>query len=261
MTRRHPNLRVKLLRLLRPWHRRIGILSALFILLLASTGILINHSHDLGIDRSHVHSEWLLDYYGIKPPQQINVLQLTPQLIAAADNQLWFGSQRIMDSDSSFVGIATFEQGYAIANQQTITLLSLNGQIIETQDSSSGLPEQITAIGTSGQQIWVQGQQRLFLADQDFIEWQPATPLAPIAWFSARPQHQLAPQQRATINLNTRAMHLSWERVLLDLHSGRLFGDLGRWFMDLAALALIFISVTGFVIWWQQKPAKHPKIK
>jgi uncharacterized iron-regulated membrane protein len=42
---------------------------------------------------------------------------------------------------------------------------------------------------------------------------------------------------------------LPWERVVLDLHSGRIVGLAGVYFMDLIALLLIFLSVSGITLW------------
>jgi hypothetical protein len=50
-------------------------------------------------------------------------------------------------------------------------------------------------------------------------------------------------------NKKFQSQFLNWERVILDAHSGRLFGNLGVWFMDIVALMLILLSVSGIYIW------------
>ena len=42
---------------------------------------------------------------------------------------------------------------------------------------------------------------------------------------------------------------LPLERILLDLHSGRLFGKIGVYVMDSAAVLMIVLTVTGLLIW------------
>ena len=42
---------------------------------------------------------------------------------------------------------------------------------------------------------------------------------------------------------------MNLEQILLDLHSGRLFGSFGVLVMDLAAILLVVLSITGFVAW------------
>ena len=42
---------------------------------------------------------------------------------------------------------------------------------------------------------------------------------------------------------------LNWQRLLQDLHAGRLFGLAGQLLMDLAALLLVVLAFTGVIIW------------
>lgn len=42
---------------------------------------------------------------------------------------------------------------------------------------------------------------------------------------------------------------LNWERVLLDVHAGRLFGIGGTVLNDLAALALVYLLISGLITW------------
>src|SRR5580765_1208385 len=60
-----------LLRLLRRWHRRIGFAAMLFFLILAVTGLALNHGQGLGLDGRFVHAGWLARWYGVKtePPR------------------------------------------------------------------------------------------------------------------------------------------------------------------------------------------------
>jgi hypothetical protein len=43
---------------------------------------------------------------------------------------------------------------------------------------------------------------------------------------------------------------LSWERLLLDLHSGRLFGQAGVWIVDAVGVLLITLASSGTLMWW-----------
>jgi hypothetical protein len=46
---------------------------------------------------------------------------------------------------------------------------------------------------------------------------------------------------------------LTWERVLLDLHAGRLFGRLGPWLVDAVAIALVALALSGIALWVKQR--------
>ena len=47
------------------WHRGLGIAAALFVAILAVTGILLNHNATLGLHQHQVTHPWLLEHYDI----------------------------------------------------------------------------------------------------------------------------------------------------------------------------------------------------
>ncbi|MCL1057509.1 PepSY domain-containing protein [Shewanella gelidimarina] len=255
MTRKHPSLRVKLLRQLRPWHRRIGIFSTLFVIFMAVSGVLINHSNHLSLDTAQVKQSWLLDYYGVKAPKDVNLYQQTPQKLISAGNQVWLDTQLILEANSSVLAVISYDQMIVAVDTNHLYLLSQQGELLETQDSATGLPSHIQALGLQDN-LWLKTQSGLFVADSDLIDWSQSQPLAAIPWVKT-----LNNTDSNEITEQIRASRLHWERVLLDLHSGRFFGALGPWMMDLVALALIIMSLTGCYIWLQQKPVKVKRRK
>ncbi len=50
-----------------------------------------------------------------------------------------------------------------------------------------------------------------------------------------------------------RGKGLSLERLLLDLHSGRLLGNAGVYIVDVAALLFIFLALSGSWMWWRRR--------
>lgn len=244
----------KLAKLLRPWHRRLGIFSALFIILMASTGVLINHSNHLSIDTASVQQKWMLDYYGISPPNQIIVYQTAPLSLASSDNLAWVQHQLAVEADSPIKGMISVGQMILAVDKNHLYMLSKNGELMEKQDASMGLPRDIEAIGFDGQ-VWLKTSNGYFMADDELIEWRQAMPFAPIPWSQAieSPASQL---ESDNISLLARSSHLNWERVILDIHSGRFFGALGPWFMDLVALALMIMAISGIYLWQQGRPKR-----
>jgi len=47
------------------WHYTIGLFASVFLLLLAITGILMNHSRSLGLEQVDMSFAWLLSWYGM----------------------------------------------------------------------------------------------------------------------------------------------------------------------------------------------------
>lgn len=255
MTRKHPSLRVKLLRQLRPWHRRIGIISTLLVIFIAVTGVLINHSHQLSLDTAQVKQTWLLDYYGIKAPTDIALYQVSPKHLVSSANQLWLEDKLILEANSPLLGAAVHNEMIVAIDDQHLYLLSPLGELFETQSMATGLPKNIQAMGQA-EQLWLKTTSGLYMADGDLIEWTKTQPYAPIDWLKP-----IDSPETAKFAQQIRASHLSWERVLLDLHSGRFFGSLGPWIMDLVALSLLIMAFTGLYIWLQQKPPRKKVLK
>ncbi|WP_299795412.1 PepSY-associated TM helix domain-containing protein [uncultured Shewanella sp.] len=254
---RKKSLKTKITKQLRPWHRGLGIISALFILLMALSGILINHSNQLSIDTTHVEQSWLLDYYGITPPAQIDIYQTSPFKLASSDNLIWVDNRLAVEADSSIKGVLSLGRVLVAVDSDNLYLLSKEGELLEKQDASTGLPRGIEAIGFD-EQLWLKTDTGTFMADDDLIEWNQSQPLAAIDWSEPLAADSVI-DERESIALQARSSHLTWERVLLDIHSGRFFGSLGPWIMDLVALALIIMAISGIYIWQQQKPKKPRK--
>ena len=58
---------------------------------------------------------------------------------------------------------------------------------------------------------------------------------------------------KANVLEQYRGTGLTAERTLLDLHSGRIFGKWGVYFVDLIAVLFVFIAITGIWMWWFKK--------
>ncbi|WOT05657.1 PepSY-associated TM helix domain-containing protein [Shewanella youngdeokensis] len=248
MTRKRPNLTVRILRRLRPWHRRIGISSTVFVIFMAVSGILINHSNQLSFDTTHVEQRWLLDYYGIKAPANINLFQQAPQQIVSAGRQVWLDGQLILEANNSVLAVMIYQRMIIAVDSQHLYLMSPQGELLETQNSATGLPTPIQKVGLQNG-LWLRTQPGDYMADPDLINWSPAQPLTAISWVTA-----LANTDHEALTTQIRASHLNWERVLLDLHSGRFWGSIGVWIVDLIAIALLIMAMSGCYIWLKQKP-------
>jgi hypothetical protein len=259
---RHPHrksLSQKLAKLFRPWHRRIGIISVIFVILVALTGMLINHSHHLALDSMHVKQKWLLDHYSIKAPEQTSLFSLSP-VLASTDNLLWQADTQLLEAANTILSAVEY-QGLIIAiDSNYLYLISQQGELLEKQDRSTGLPSDLKALAVmvkgDDSELWLNSDNGIYLADSELIEWHTAKPNSQLQWqipIKNRTNHSVIEK----ITQQARASHLTWERVLLDLHSGRIIGLSGPWLMDIVALSLILMAISGLYLWWQTKPKKR----
>lgn len=251
MNRRHHNRAAthtghQIRKSIRPWHRRLGLLGALFLMLLTLSGVAINHADGWGLAHAKVRIGWLLDYYGIQAPahsRQFDDLGVT-------DNLLWQQQRLLLEARRPLLAAGHVNSMIVAIDAEQLYLLSSNGELLETQDKSTGLPTPLSGLAIEGSsQVWLEGEKGQYLADEDFIEWRQATSFVPLNWLEGSAASE-------SLLLQARSANLTWERLLLDLHSGRLFGSWAIWLWDLLAACFVFLSLSGLYIWWSQRPRR-----
>ena len=232
---------------LRVWHRRIGVAIALFLLLITVTGMLINHAHQLGLDHTQVKHKFLLDHYGIGAPLSLQTYTHQQQHLTLADSQVFINEQLVWESAYPLVAAVATEQGWFVASQQQLSWLSPGGQLVDTLDKASGLPTPITRLGQVQQSLLLRTPEGNWLSDEEYLSWTLTNESDQIVWSEPdgnTPEHLV---------LLTRSQHLNWERVLLDLHSGRLFGSWTIWFWDVIGLLIIAMLLSGLWLWQSKR--------
>ncbi len=231
------------------WHRRLGIATAIIVLLLSITGVFLNHGNRLGFDRTYVSWGWLLSWYGVEPARAPISFEANGHWISGTGTRLYFDTEPLATVSTEIIGSSAIADGLiAAAFRNSLFLLSPDGEVIERLTPES-LPGQLRRIGVlDDERLAVATDQGMYLADQDLIEWQPTT---------REPSWSLPAKAPAKIReqlmLAERGAGLTVERVMLDLHSGRLFGAWGPWVFDLAAIIFIVMAITGIIYWWQRR--------
>ena len=242
-------LRLFLLRLLRRWHARIGFAAMLFFLILIVTGLVLNHGHGLGLDGRFVHAEWLARWYGIKsePPRQV-FRSGHHGLIAA--NGRWLLDGKISGEKlPQPVGLAEFADIFVVASDAALYVYRENGELIEKLGPGALPGSPVRAIGSSARGIVLRTASGIF-ASADALSWRPAR---------QRSVHWSAPAELSTSERQAYEEALtpgvSVQQLLLDLHSGRFAGRYGPLVVDLLALLLAILSLTG--AWLFLVPRMH----
>ena len=235
-------------------HRRLGMGAALFVLLLALSGLLLNHGDTLALDQRQIDSPLLLNWYGIEIPDQASHFSSGDNRVSQLGEQLYFNSQPLQINRQPLMGIHSTEQLTVVALSNTLLLLSNDGELLERIDT---LPQGMNAIDAIGSDahgnIHIRQGQQIAVADSELLSWQNTDQSHGINWSQPGP---VDVAYITNITENYRQQTLDYERVLLDLHSGRLFGRWGPYVMDGAALAMLVLAVTGFKRGWQRSGKK-----
>ena len=108
--------RLLLLRLLRRWHARIGFAAVLFFLILAVTGLALNHGSDLGLDGRFVHAEWLARWYGIKSEPPHHVFRSRRHVLAAANGRWLLDGKISGEKLPPPIGLVELADVFAVAS-------------------------------------------------------------------------------------------------------------------------------------------------
>jgi len=225
------------------WHRRIGLACALFVLILSVTGLLLNHTSNLKLDSIKIHSSILANLYGLPSPEPL-ALQIGEQWLSHdGSKQLYLQDNVIAQCTAPLLGAARYNGLLHILCQDELLLLMPTGELLETITPSLGLPFDTQALAVLDGQLLLKTANGTLNADLDTLQWQPVTN-TPAHWPS--PQ---TPPTHLNQQLNAQTPAIDLEQLMLDLHSGRLFGGFGVLVMDLAAVLLIVLSITGFVAW------------
>lgn len=228
-------------------HRYLGLVSVPLILLVTATGLLLNHTDDLQLDSRTVETPIILDYYGIHAPEPLSFCS-EGMRITQYGERLFFNQTPLDLQHARLLGAVTDGEMIVVALTDTLLLVSGQGEIIERIAQS-----QLQKIGRSQDITVVMRDDRLYRSDDQWLTWRtlPATADAEaVSWSMPCPLN--AAEAAPMIRLY-RSGILPWERVALDLHSGRLFGRIGVWLVDLGAILLVVLAISGLTLWLKHK--------
>ena len=239
------------------WHRYTGLVAAILVLLLAVTGLLLNHTDRLQLERRHVQVGWILDWYGIRMPDEVTSYALGGgRHLTRVGRHLYLDERELEGEYQTLIGAVALPDLIAVAADDQILLLTPEGELIERLTGAEGVPAGMRKLGTTREgRLLVAGAHALYAPDEDFLRWEhwtgdPAT----TEWVRPGP---LPERLRAALEAHYRGEILPWERVILDWHSGRFFGRYGPWVMDAAAVLLILLAASGSWIFLRIQIKRH----
>ncbi len=250
------SLHNRIIRHLREWHRKLGIIAAFFLIFLSLSGIALNHTDTLSLAHSPIRSSLLLDHYGIAPPNDIRFYD--DNKLVVTNNLVWLGDKVLLESAAVIIALTPIkimtEKAWAVVSAEQLYFYNESGDLIDQIGAESGLPLGIKAIAVEEGVLVIKTATTLLQYDSDQLSWYDFDSNTKPNWIKpTTPTEKLA----ATAKLNYRAQYLTLERIILDAHSGRVLGLFGVLFMDAVGLLLILLSISGIYIWLRYARAKR----
>ena len=230
-------------------HKFTGIAVCVFLIHLSITGIFLNHTEDLGLDEKYTASPMILALYNISIPSQKESFLIDAIFISIFGDQVFMDNQPIIKSENPITGVTLSNQVLFIAFPNEMVLLTQEGELIERISSASELPENIQKLGVSGDilylktlnQVWQSGDQAQAweVSDSDFNDWSKKV--------------IMSDQQTKQIEMYFSGKGVSLEQFFLDLHNGNIIKGFGKWLLDIIAIFLLLLSISGIWIWLKKR--------
>ena len=243
--------------LLKRWHGRMGVLAASFVLLLAFTGLCLNHVTGWGFDRKALRSPALLGLYGMAEASTVLSYPLAEVYISESNGQLFYQAEEIARCEGALVGAlalsTTSPAQIVVACERELLLFSPTFQLIEKIGVAYGLPVAVKRVGLVDGELLLDTSGGLFVADLKALRWtaKEAGALSNSSQWSTAEQAPEALKRALAESVDSEA--ITYERLLLDIHSGRILGGWGVYLVDAMALLFMLLAISGVVIWVRGK--------
>ncbi|MGB0956464.1 MAG: PepSY domain-containing protein [Panacagrimonas sp.] len=247
-TRKNLNL------ILRQWHKRAGLFAFLFMGWLGLSGVLINQSPSWGYDTVRVDWSWVMALYGLHPEPPVSGYFAGNRWLASTKEQTVLNGKAIahkIDGPIGMVAGGHVERPMLfIATPNEVVLLTLDGVLVDVLGTSMLLPmraiDRIGWVEINGERLVAIDGSQTYIS-REGLSWYPLENNAQVAWstvqdLSEDQRESLIPYSRPTVSL---------EHLLLDAHSGHLFGRFGVYVINAVGLAAILLAVSGVWMMWR----------
>lgn len=232
------------------WHRVLGIASTVVVVITVLTGLALNHGDALDLPRRHPHNAFIDKLYR-QSAKALPQGYATPRgWLAQLGAEVYLDTQPLAVHDAPVVGALVWNDMLLVAYRDGLIQYDAKGQLIESYAALDGLTPPLTQLGHDAKALVVASSAGNLYFDVEQGRASPVPKEAMIEWSTA----SAAPTALAgTLADVYRGSGVSYERVLLDIHSGRLFGRVGEWVVDAAALCLLTLALTGTYMFFKFK--------
>jgi len=237
---------------LRLWHRRLGLLSALVLCWLALTGLLLNHSDDLSLAYKKINHPLFNALYGLsKSRVDIYAFHHADDFYYCARGRLFKNTTSISSCGGLLQGALVFQGKIILLGDAELFILNQQSELLD-QISLTIFAQKPLGILLIEDEVLLLDQLGVNKIDMVSLRLSEfALVESPgIELEKTREQLQVLPED---FLLEHEFYGIDVERILLDAHSGRLFGRWGVWIIDFFALSFFVLALSGLVIYFKRK--------
>ena len=236
--------KLKILKKILRLHIYVGLGISLLLIHLSITGIFLNHTDDLELNKTYISSKWILNLYGLNVPRPSKIFTIQQDNFSHFDTEVFLNNKPIFLFDSELIGVIKNRENFIIAAQDELFIVNQSGALIDKQKILSFT---IKSIGKYKEKIVIRDEQlNKWVGKSISGKWAPIIK-DNIDW--SKPG-TMTPLNKKDIKQYFVGNGISLEHIILDFHSGAIFKKEGKLFFDLVSLLLIFLSVSSIWIWF-----------
>ena len=237
------------------WHRRLGLSTFVVLIFLAISGFALNHSPGLKLNQINLSTNWLLSWYGFEVPAAEGFEVRESWFYNDGNKRLLVDGNSIAPCTAPLSAVAQTANSVFALCADGLILLTADGEFVEQFRPIDGLPANTKTVATIANRVYL-------ITDSATVEFNPES-LALISVDIATLSETLVDSQLASAPLpkslqkqlkeQASGPSISLETLILDLHSGRFFGQFGVLFIDLIGLLVCILSITGLMAWIKRR--------
>lgn len=223
-------------------HRYLGLAICIFVIHLALSGIFLNHSDDLKLNKIYINTPWVLQQYNLEVPKADNVYTIKNNNFIRIDQEVFFNAEPILFIENDFVGVVKRDDKYILADNKNLHVMNNEGLLLTTL---SDLPFSIKRIGMFDDQIYIEDYKDIIWSSTTLNDWENSSDNS-VEWSK---KGVITKVNQEKIKKYFIGNGISLEQVILDFHSGAIFKKMGKVFFDVISILLITLSISGIYLW------------
>lgn len=256
-THRAATAKRNLMQTLREWHKRVGMFAFFFMAWLGASGFLINQSAEWGYDTVRIDWGWVMALYGLHPEPPATGFSSGGRWLAVTGDYTLIDAQplaeRIIEPLGFVAGGSPQKPLLFVATSGALTLLTPEGERYDQLQPPILPVSTIRRLGTTASGAIVVQDLDAFQSSDSGDSWTPVDPTQ-VSWSAAarmpeENRQALLPYSRPSVSL---------EHVLVDAHSGRLFGNTGAWIINFVGFSAVWLAISGVWMWWRIRQNRRP---
>lgn len=229
---------------LRKWHRRSGVVALLVMLIISITGLMLMVIPGSALGQREINSGIINKLYGKTPDYGPAGLTLPNVQLVQMDNTLFLGDIAAIGFTGKMNGAVNIDEGVVVSTEENLYLYQLSGQLLD-QVGSALLPDKVMRLGLMADIVVIETRAGIFTGDETLSFWTMLGD-ADVNWSVVE---QLSESGRREALRRYSGSGVPFGRLMLDLHTGRLFGVVGQTVVWIGTLIMIFLAISGGVMW------------